>query len=156
MGPRPFGRGRRRAALHAAHAGGASMGPRPFGRGRNGIDPGFGENDKQASMGPRPFGRGRGNSTYMLRFGLMMLQWGRDLSVAEGRCVPGSVITAGGLQWGRDLSVAEGANKQYRPRVPDKLQWGRDLSVAEGGAVGPDVDGVHGASMGPRPFGRGR
>ena len=36
------------------------------------------------------------------------------------------------LQWGRDLSVAEGAARILALARQAKLQWGRDLSVAEG------------------------
>ena len=36
------------------------------------------------------------------------------------------------------------------------LQWGRDLSVAEGPTVAAAAVQVEQASMGPRPFGRGR
>ena len=35
------------------------------------------------------------------------------------------------LQWGRDLSVAECAVTAYAWDVSEMLQWGRDLSVAE-------------------------
>ena len=60
------------------------------------------------------------------------------------------------LQWGRDLSVAEGSSSFARSIKRKVLQWGRDLSVAEG-AKGPPKDVLqNSASMGPRPFGRGR
>ena len=35
------------------------------------------------------------------------------------------------LQWGRDLSVAEMSLEVSHTILPSKLQWGRDLSVAE-------------------------
>ena len=84
----------------------ASMGPRPFGRGRPVHCPDW-HWDRHASMGPRPFGRGRlaatqdGGSDYQL-------QWGRDLSAAEGSARGVPRPTACLLQWGRDLSAAEG------------------------------------------------
>ena len=130
------------------------MGPRPFGRGRR-TSPRQAARRPRASMGPRPFGRGR-------------LLW-----------QPSSPASRSTLQWGRDLSVAEGAHGRGRGGCRVVLQWGRDLSVAEGrghryDAV--DVLGFNGAatfrsrkvsegqtpkealaaSMGPRPFGRGR
>ena len=37
------------------------------------------------------------------------LQWGRDLSVAEGHYCASMTYQGPPLQWGRDLSVAEGA-----------------------------------------------
>ena len=36
------------------------------------------------------------------------------------------------LQWGRDLSAAEGAGMTSDDPNPSWLQWGRDLSAAEG------------------------
>ena len=60
------------------------------------------------------------------------------------------------LQWGRDLSAAEGHACRKPVGTWEKFQWGRDLSAAEGGAgnVGNGPKGY--ASMGPRPLGRGR
>ena len=58
-------------------------------------------------MGPQPFGCGRGSTAAIGASGWM-------------------------LQWGRNLSVAEGADKPKRTRKGRKLQWGRNLSVAEG------------------------
>ena len=107
MGPRPFGRGRnvligRRArpphgfngaatfrsrkvpkAIHNVRSHQASMGPRPFGRGRNRVYRGA-RAGRTASMGPRPFGRGRCMETIQPMLSMHLLQWGRDLSVAEG------------------------------------------------------------------------
>ena len=37
------------------------------------------------------------------------------------------------LQWGRNLTVAEGATYTDEGRVKFALQWGRNLTVAEGG-----------------------
>ena len=205
MGPRPFGRGRRDGGPLLGGGRDASMGPRPFGRGRGSLPTmqpltgsrGFngaatfrsrkagagGDRVERAaaSMGPRPFGRGRvpsivthakilgcfnGAATFRSRKAAApprrrqiprKLQWGRDLSVAEGWSHEFELIwrkaasmgprpfgrgrdaidqvRQGGimvLQWGRDLSVAEGTRV-----LPDcdsgiSLQWGRDLSVAEG------------------------
>ena len=84
-----------------------------------------------------------------------MLQWGRNLIVAEGlacRAVPKRTLP---LQWGRNLIVAEGRRRAAFPPsraasmgpqldscgrrgVPGgkmpllMLQWGRNLIVAEG------------------------
>ena len=179
------------------------MGPRPFGRGRQG----------QEAAERRQGRRFNGAATFRSRKALSMsvrpakivlLQWGRDLSVAEGGCTgrvrgarrprfngaatfrsrkarrpfPCSLHNSP-LQWGRDLSVAEGTNPIPRGHTFSTLQWGRDLSVAEGtsrgcpdrqsesfngaatfrsrkGARLGDMHGRAAASMGPRPFGRGR
>ena len=108
----------------------ASMGPRPFGRGRccRGSLP---RRCSAASMGPRPFGRGR------LRMPpcqepAVGLQWGRDLSAAEG-------------VWFARGAPGEGA-ASMGPRP-----FGRGRQVVRG-----DGARAHCASMGPRPFGRGR
>ena len=37
----------------------------------------------------------------------VMLQWGRDLKIAEIRLEPGGELVADTLQWGRDLKIAE-------------------------------------------------
>ena len=137
---------------------------------------------QRASMGPRPFGRGRSP----LRGGTPKvtgaLQWGRDLSVAEGAYC--DIFLCGHLHasmgprpFGRGRHLA--AIWRYAAIVA--LQWGRDLSVAEGSSSSSCTDasscGFNGAatfrsrkadksrtlvqrfrnaSMGPRPFGRGR
>ena len=36
------------------------------------------------------------------------------------------------LQWGRNLTVAEGGLPQFADPAPPWLQWGRNLTVAEG------------------------
>ena len=136
----------------------ASMGPQPFGCGRPDIE-GFVASVRLASMGPQPFGCGRG----MRGVGITnncMLQWGRNLSVAEG--------SASGLASVRRRSGFNGAatfrlRKDYvaarfalllrrfngaatfRLRKAlvravlaarlSGLQWGRNLSVAEGSII---------------------
>ena len=39
------------------------------------------------------------------------------------------------LQWGRNLTVAEGAKTWMRKYLASLLQWGRNLTVAEGGLL---------------------
>ena len=178
MGPRPFGRGRLWPTMRGSVVRPASMGPRPFGRGRAGLGRRHprtaasfngaatfrsrkGDNGnvvgrrQSASMGPRPFGRGR-FIVQIIPYFSPMLQWGRDLSVAEGaqfcllyvdvhnasmgprpfgrgRAIIWAVVENWEvLQWGRDLSVAEGPNRFLHGGRHVLLQWGRDLSVAEG------------------------
>ena len=109
MGPRPFSRGhaRRRpgqdlpllrfngAATFQSRTRGAdrrmgaypsqaSMGPRPFSRGHAGV----GRRAVHlggASMGPRPFSCGHSAILMTVGTTCSMLQWGRDLSVADTR-----------------------------------------------------------------------
>src|SRR5579884_1082166 len=59
------------------------------------------------------------------------------------------------LQWGRDRSVAEMASLLRDVCETVRLQWGRDRSVAEIRLRVMPVPWFHGASMGPRPIGRG-
>ena len=107
------------------------MGPQPFGCGR--VGPPHGRHARPcASMGPQPFGCGR--SAY----------------------IPARICSKHGLQWGRNLSVAEGATSRRRPMGSGQLQWGRNLSVAEGDTIHKIQDINYVASMGPQPFGCGR
>ena len=104
-----------------------------------------------------------------------MLQWGRNLTVAEGPH-PGASGRAGrvasmgpqldscgrryrrqrsqwhegSLQWGRNLTVAEGRVREARHGRLEKLQWGRNLTVAEGRHVQKQCNSWACASMGPQ------
>ena len=180
MGPRPFGRGRHTGLDRAAQRPLASMGPRPFGRGRylallfcrprrpsfNGAatfrsrKAGKGRNRAQprlASMGPRPFGRGR-IVTLPSRLISLTLQWGRDLSVAEGgrtavgphvhgrrfngaatfrsrkdgRANPARFRCRHGFNGAATFRSRKGGGRACQRNRRGRLQWGRDLSVAEG------------------------
>ena len=108
-----------------------------------------------ASMGPRPFGRGRYHF-FAYPHKKTLLQWGRDLSVAEGTIAR----ISGGLSRGASMGPRpfgcgrplphrtrstrrcrfNGAATFRSRKVQTKkdlkrelleLQWGRDLSVAE-------------------------
>ena len=107
-------------------------------------------------------------------------QWGRDRLAAEGCRGLASDPANDRRQWGRDRLAAEGASP-YSPRSasfrgvngaatvwPRKggggprrqfrlvmRQWGRDRLAAEGPHCRPPYRRPF-ASMGPRPFGRGR
>ena len=157
----------------------ASMGPQPFGCGRpDRVQPPL--PPPPASMGPQPFGCGRIRLAPQAHEKVPMLQWGRNLSVAEGVGRKPKVLKDVELQWGRNLSVAEGNKNRKRCRgccwasmgpqpfgcgrralsrclsSLSRLQWGRNLSVAEGPRRldGRADRGL--ASMGPQPFGCGR
>ena len=66
-----------------------------------------------------------------------MLQWGRNLTVAEGVELGMDGDNMVLLQWGRNLTVAEGGADMYDLGQVEKLQWGRNLTVAEGAAPSP-------------------
>ena len=107
-------------------------------------------------MGPQPFGCGRKNIC-ICQVIFRGLQWGRNLSVAEGETPPQTAGSRRRLQWGRNLSVAEGATRSSRAASGLPLQWGRNLSVAEGLLEQRLMRGQRDvASMGPQPFGCGR
>ena len=176
MGPRPFGRGRDetcgncgyygqlqwgrdlsaaegRQHRHRSPKSPASMGPRPFGRGRGKMRK-VREVHGKASMGPRPFGRGRPKYG-TAAIGTLRLQWGRDLSAAEGEAAASSSPSAGGFNGAATFRPRKGAVVVVIQAVL-WLQWGRDLSAAEGAGSMFRLMMAGSASMGPRPFGRGR
>ena len=130
------------------------MGPRPLGRGRllwRIIRRGL----RQASMGPRPLGRGR---VYANRPNaiVVMLQWGRDLSAAEGlemrACAEDVRLASMGprpLGRGRNVKVADEDPFTSRFNGAATSRPRKDFAALAG--VGRRI-----ASMGPRPLGRGR
>ncbi len=107
-------------------------------------------------MGPRLGSRGKFCPVAVMPL-LWLLQWGRDLEVAERAwewcdgvvrllrfngaatwksrkvaCINPSENRFPLLQWGRDLEVAERRYQRIGPFLLDlSLQWGRDLEVAE-------------------------
>ena len=155
MGPRPFGRGRVAPPYMLGKLHTASMGPRPFGRGRTPTV----RNNATATPsfnGAATFRSRKAQAAPPGRYGLAELQWGRDLSVAEGpswRPDPPTTCPAsmGPRPFGRGRGIA-----RLLAGEKAQLQWGRDLSVAEGGRGRRGRGGRQQASMGPRPFGRGR
>ena len=87
-------------------------------------------------MGPQLDSCGRRGSQALRDLPDEALQWGRNLTVAEGRM--SSLMSAVArvlLQWGRNLTVAEGQERERRRAARSQLQWGRNLTVAEGGAA---------------------
>ena len=83
-------------------------------------------------MGPQLDSCGRPMDCFTLSWTWRVLQWGRNLIVAEGgekAKVENSVRL---LQWGRNLIVAEGVLGLVLNAESDLLQWGRNLIVAEG------------------------
>ena len=78
------------------------------------------------------------------------LQWGRNLTVAEGDAYAHAYARMHALQWGRNLTVAEGWMAFSSMATISALQWGRNLTVAEGG--GPPLNRLPAgrASMGPQ------
>ena len=111
-----------------------------------------------ASMGPQLDSCGRCIFRTSAKRERVPLQWGRNLTVAEGNTCATVRAKGAGLQWGRNLTVAEGwparshrysfACASMGPQLdscgrlvdlgmfvphPLMLQWGRNLTVAEGG-----------------------
>ena len=132
----------------------ASMGPRPFGRGRrvrmrSGIGVGV------ASMGPRPFGRGRPSNSTRSASSAAVLQWGRDLSVAEGDCIADlteGVLSFNGAATFRSRKATSGIVSGV---YTDGFNGAATFRSRKGLVAGQEPrEGA--ASMGPRPFGRGR
>ena len=54
------------------------------------------------------------------------------MTVAEGATAMLSIMDTPMLQWGRNLTVAEGMLMERYEEVDAGLQWGRNLTVAEG------------------------
>ena len=179
MGPRPFGRGRRGTDRSRARRRTASMGPRPFGRGRIAISPRAGP-AADSFNGAATFRSRKASYAAEVQKEIRALQWGRDLSVAEGMRIlatgrPPIPASMGPRPFGRGRPACPAcrrlvarfngaatfrSRKVYWPdtmfSVARLLQWGRDLSVAEGVCICHHGRAHHKASMGPRPFGRGR
>ena len=61
-----------------------------------------------ASMGPQLDSCGRRHAGAANRLNTGLLQWGRNLTVAEGDAEATEATEAETLQWGRNLTVAEG------------------------------------------------
>ena len=61
----------------------------------------------------------------------IILQWGRDLVVADTVFQAVRVAKDLDLQWGRDLVVADTNRKPVAHTASQCLQWGRDLVVAD-------------------------
>ena len=81
------------------------MGPRSEDRG-NLVVKVKGEDQSCASMGPRSEDRGNGRTEDMDQAD-NLLQWGRDLKIAEMHIFQSLTGAMPSLQWGRDLKIAE-------------------------------------------------
>ena len=82
-------------------------------------------------MGPRLVSRGKAESIIQRGWG-EMLQWGRDLLVAESRSWSMFILSPPPASMGPRL-VSRGKNLEVVPEGKEypELQWGRDLLVAE-------------------------
>ena len=83
-------------------------------------------------MGPRPFGRGRWRRRRQRRRRLCSFNGAATFRPRKGGNILKGVKTFLVLQWGRDLSAAEGLLLLDLRHETFPLQWGRDLSAAEG------------------------
>ena len=108
-------------------------------------------------MGPQPSSRGNLQTAYPTSPPAVLLQWGRNLPVAEIRASHGLDARGdAGLQWGRNLPVAEIS------RAPPRAGGGREASMgpqpSSRGNLGRGLRRRlerRGASMGPQPSSRG-
>jgi len=132
------------------------MGPRPFSRGRDSIRIAF-HHTSEASMGPRPFSRGRSLRWSIVRTSRRRLQWGLDLSVEEGPLWRICFSPIPTLQWGLDLSVEEGT-RAVGCRIPVCAGFNGASTFQSRKVDDATIAATKAwnASMGPRPFSRGR
>src|SRR5579875_2083807 len=154
MGPRPIRSGNGCGWLERDARRGASKGPRPIGRG-NGR-PCLQRDARQgASMGPRPIGRGNVCAAVQHpRQGGCFNGAATDRSRKSGATEP-SPMTAHLLQWGRDRSVAE-IWPMRGPRTDSACFNGAATDRSRKFLARVIAAFRHGgASMGPRPIGRG-
>ena len=130
MGPRSLDRGKTSPQMYPNLDAKCFNGAAIFGSRKDGHDV-HGRMGLRASMGPRSLDRGKKSS-----------------------CISSSVPKV--LQWGRDLWIAERANARTVSAEKTALQWGRDLWIAERkrGTPGKTFLGI--ASMGPRSLDRGK
>ena len=127
-----------------------------------------------ASMGPQLDSCGRRSAYDGFHHGAVGLQWGRNLTVAEGPLSKGAVWPVNALQWGRNLTVAEGDRCDGRrgyvrlasmgPQLDSCGRYRNELEFIWGilASMGPQLDSCgrrrrdrrraerHGASMGPQ------
>ena len=154
MGPQPFGCGRLKGHAAAWTQCAASMGPQPFGCGRRlltrlrpqGRDRFNGAATFRLRKGPRRGSTRRrrpsfnGAATFRLR-------------KAAGQAAHELILP---LQWGRNLSVAEGRFKDYRAHSIPRFNGAATFRLRKGQRRPPACRRRHAASMGPQPFGCGR
>ena len=125
------------------------MGPQLDSCGRRGLECGLRRHAPVASMGPQLDSCGR-SLPGLSFFASCSLQWGRNLTVAEGGRGISHPAMYPELQWGRNLTVAEGVHWAKEIDVTKVLQWGRNLTVAEGQVILTTADDKKHASMGPQ------
>ena len=106
-------------------------------------------------MGPRPFSRGDMAKREGMLPGEYMLQWGRDLSVAETEIkMPMSVSAHQASMGPRPFSRGDLPDLHTPLGVEHASMGPRPFSRGDVCRAGHCVH-VYGASMGPRPFSRG-
>ncbi len=135
----------------------ASMGPRHRCRGSSPRCVQFPKHNygNVASMGPRHRCRGSGERG-VERGGDNVGFNGAATSLSRiVICSTEVAVSNVVLQWGRDIAVADRASLSHTSIVALELQWGRDIAVADRSGLG-NVAGLYGqASMGPRHRCRG-
>ena len=108
-----------------------------------------------ASMGPRPCGRGR-SLKRRTHAPCSPLQWGHDLAAVEGLAAAARIKSPLGFNGATTLRPWKELRLIDRYHDTIQLQWGHDLAAVEGSAWCLPSLRSPGASMGPRPCGRGR
>ena len=126
-------------------------------RARKRLLPGYGAVDnRSASMGPRPCGRGNQSLPSMEPLVDGGFNGAAPLRARKLRSPLQAATSKYKLQWGRALAGAETRyGQERRRRAAGQLQWGRALAGAETFLPSPTLYPGCGASMGPRPCGRG-
>ena len=181
MGPRPFGRGRLKSRPAERQRQGASMGPRPFGRGRGHDIHSCVSMDTHASMGPRPFGRGRGDYVHgsfergsasmgprpfgrgrpvrRAHLGMVRRRFNGAATFRSRKAdpIPGHVLRPvhrfNGAATFRSRKVVVA---RRRRRAAPRFNGAATFRSRKGRSRTTERLSRYSASMGPRPFGRGR
>ena len=105
-------------------------------------------------MGPRPDGRGKNSAPPCMAYSAGV----NGAAARRPRKVCGHALPCGCAwrQWGRGQTAAESGHPGLCAGLVLGRQWGRGQTAAERGAAQEDPDCRQGASMGPRPDGRGK
>ena len=130
-----------------------SMGPQPLSRG-NSAKAIRANAIRRTSMGPQPLSRG--NEIWLFdALDHSILQWGRNLSVAETQITKSVKAAPATLQWGRNLSVAETSGLPGHPRFKNGHFNGAATSQSRKPAGEDGTPPSGSTSMGPQPLSRG-
>ena len=133
----------------------ASMGPQPFGCGRA-AGPCREAAARRCFNGAATFRLRKEPASWLCCYQRSCFNGAATFRLRKAAGVRSGPPQNSMLQWGRNLSVAEGSRSLKSTVISSLLQWGRNLSVAEGGSKHSTSGPPPTASMGPQPFGCGR